>query len=440
MQPTSAMTRFFELPELVGHLAHHHLGQKSISRLMRTSRQLHSFCTPALFYDVYAVYIPREKNLFASKESIDAFARHVNLVRDLDMSLMDMVYYVNCVFVYQDQSSTLILPPVDGIVTREHEAQERERMRLSRRPRWLAPPDSQICTLFPIPPMTLLTKLDLYLGFQTFPSSSDRCPYSLPSSMDPRATLTQTCWLLSSNPHLLELRLVNLLIKDRRDIRLLSRAIFGLKRLQEAEFVLISWDEDRAGKDLRATRGLALAVFFACSPALRRLYFEELVNDDYWEEEVTEEYRRNGQEQPLSWETSEDNDDDDDGDDVDGDENKDELAVPRLRKEPMAHLTSLQVGCLKAQDLSEVEFQSVLAHCPNLTTIHVPPIHSIQHPQQLAQEIAQQLCPKLTNIEKASFLDDNSASCELVFGIFEALPEHQVQRFHCREQSFLVLY
>ncbi|KAK5807808.1 hypothetical protein F5H01DRAFT_352649, partial [Linnemannia elongata] len=417
----------------------HHLGQKSISRLMRTSRQLHSFCTPALYYNVYAVYIPGKKNLFASKESIDAFARNVNLVQDLDMDLMDMVYYVNCVFVYQDQSPALPLPLVDGVVTGEHEAQERERMRLSRRPRWLAPPDPQICTLFPIPPMTLLTKLDLYLGLQTFRSSSDRYPYSLPSSKDPRATLTQTCWLLNSNPHLLELRLAILLIKDRRDIRLLSRAIFGLKRLQEAKVNIISWDEGRAGRDMRATRGLGLAVFFACSPALRMLYFGERVNDGYWEEDVTEEYRRNGQEQPLSWETSEDNDDDDDdGDDGGGDKKKDELLVPWLRQDPMAHLTSLQLWCLKEQDLSEAEFRSVLAHCPNLTTILVPPVHSIQHPQQLAQEVAQQLCPKLTNIEKASFCDANSASCELVFRIFEALPEHQVQRFHCKEQSFLV--
>ncbi|KAG0063850.1 hypothetical protein BGZ90_002489, partial [Linnemannia elongata] len=307
------MTRFFELPELVAHVAHH-LDHKSISRLMRTSRQLHSFCTPALYYNVYANFRPMRKNLFASKESIGAFARNVDLVRDLDMNLMDM-------------PSALLLPLVDGVFTGAHEAQQEERMRLSRRPQWLAPPDPQIRTLSPIPPMTLLTKLDLHLGFPTPPSSSDdRCPYSLPSSKDPRATLTQTCWLLDSNPHLLDLRLTSLVIKGRRDIRLLSRAVFGLKRLQEMKFETTTWSRDGAGKYLKATQGLAFAMFFACSPTLRRFYLEVKAEDtDLWKE-VTEEYRRIGQEQPLSWEMTEDDDHDEVGDDGDGDESRGELA------------------------------------------------------------------------------------------------------------------
>ncbi|OAQ23828.1 hypothetical protein K457DRAFT_1867970 [Linnemannia elongata AG-77] len=428
------MTRFFELPELVAHVAHH-LDHKSISRLMRTSRQLHSFCTPALYYNVYADYRPRRKNLFASKESIDAFARNVDLVRDLDMDLMDMVYYVNCVFVYQDQPSALPLPLVDGVFTGAHEAQQEERMRLSRRPRWLAPPDPQIRTLFPIPPMTLLTKLDLHLGFPTPSSSSDPCPYSLPSSKDSRATLTQTCWLLDSNPHLLDLRLTRLTIRYRRDIRLLSRAVFGLKRLQEAKFELLRWNEDGAERDLWATRGLALAMFFACSPALRKFHYEVMVDTDFRGEEARDEYLSMGQEQPMSWEMTEDNDDDEDGDEGDGDESRDELAVPRLRKEPVVHLTSLHLWNFEEQYLSETEFRSMLEHCPNLTTILVPPIHSIQHPQQLAQEIAQQLCPKLTNIEKAPYSDASNA---LVFRILEALPAQQAQRCLFPSWSFLV--
>ncbi|KAK5807819.1 hypothetical protein F5H01DRAFT_396653 [Linnemannia elongata] len=267
--------------------------------------------------------------------------------------------------------------------------------------------------------MTRLTKLDLHLGFPALPSPycsfdgyatsiSDRRPYPVPSSMDPRATLTLICWLLDSNPHLLDLRLTRLTIRYRRDIQLLSRAVFGLKRLQEAKFEVIRWSMDRAGNDLKATRGLALAIFFACSPTLRRFYLEvKEEGADLWDE-VTEIYRRIGQEQPLSWEMTDD-DDHEVGDDGDGDESRGELAVPRL-----------------PQDLSEAEFRSMLEHCPNLTTILVPPVHSIQHPQQLAQEIAQQLCPKLTNI---SFFYANSASCDLAFGILEALPAHQVQRY-----------
>ena len=98
MQPTSGATRFFEIPELVTHLAHHHLDHKSTSRLMRTSRYIHAFCTPTLYYNIDAGYKPNKRSLFASKESIDAFARSVDFVRDLELHLLDMVYYVNCVF------------------------------------------------------------------------------------------------------------------------------------------------------------------------------------------------------------------------------------------------------------------------------------------------------------------------------------------------------
>ncbi|KAH7055131.1 hypothetical protein BKA57DRAFT_532818 [Linnemannia elongata] len=443
MQSTSATTRFLEVPELVAYLAHNHLDNKSIACLMRTNRYIYALCFPALYYYIHAGQKEeKKKNLFTSKKAIRALVRNVDFVRHLELGLFEMVYYVNCVFDYQDQSSTLQLQPPPGpvdevvVVRGEREAQEaqEERMRLSRRPRWLAPPDRRIYRLFPIPLMTRLTKLDLHLGFPTppspycsfdsyTPSVSDRRPYPVPSSEDPRATLTLICWLLDSNPHLLDLRLTCLVIKDRRDIRLLSRAVFGLKRLQEAQFEIIRWNIDRAGKDLEATRGLALAMFFACSPALRRFYLELKPEDaDVWCE-VTKEYRKNRQEQPLSWEMSEDNDD---GDDGDGHEKKDGLTIPWLRKEPMEHLTSLQLRHLKTRDLSEAEFRSMLEHCPNLTTILVPPVHSIQHPQQLAQEIAQRLCPKLKIVKKGSWLNADS---ELMFRILEALPAHQVQRY-----------
>ncbi|KAK3814534.1 MAG: hypothetical protein JOS17DRAFT_760698 [Linnemannia elongata] len=110
--------------------------------------------------------------------------------------------------------------------------------------------------------------------------------------------------------------------------------------------------------------------------------------------------------------------------------------APWLRQESMAHLTSLQPWYLR-EDLSEAEFRSMLAHCPNLTTIFIPPVHSIQHPQHLGQEIAQQLCPKLTNVE-LEYLTGDITIWELLFRIPEALPEQQVQKFDCLEQSFLI--
>ncbi|KAK3814545.1 MAG: hypothetical protein JOS17DRAFT_795339 [Linnemannia elongata] len=108
---------------------------------------------------------------------------------------------------------------------------------------------------------------------------------------------------------------------------------------------------------------------------LRNLWFQVLVDDTYWEEDVTAEYRRTGQGQPLSWEMS-----DDDGVD-DGDEK--------------------------------------------------------QIFQKPSFEIAQQLFPKLTIVKKQSFTGNN-ASRELVYRILEALPEQQIRKLESLERSFLI--
>lgn len=398
MQPTPATTRFFEIPELVSHLAHHHLDHESISRLMRTSRHMHVFCTPTLYYNVSACYKPRRRNLFASKESIDALARNVRFVRDLEMHMMDMVFYSNGVFASQDQPSTLT-PPAPADKT-SPSGEQKVRTIVSQRPRWLALPDSQICTVHPIPPMTLLTKLDLNLDFSV--ASKER-PYFMPPYMDPRATLTQACWLLDLNSHLLELSLNDVLMKDHRDIRLLSRALFGLKQLQRAnfDFVYRMGMRDELGESAGTeTQGLILPVIFACPPALRTLCVETAWEEDilwehgYWSDADMDEYLTLGLGQPLSWEVGHDDNEEDN-------ELATTTAVARLRQEPMVHLRNLQLCYSREDGLSAAKLRSILAHCPNLTSIVVPPVHSIQHPQQFAQEIAQHLCPKLTNVKKS---------------------------------------
>jgi hypothetical protein len=102
--------------------------------------------------------------------------------------------------------------------------------------------------------MTCPTRLNLDLGFST---GFGNCPYFLPSCRDPRATLTQTCWVLTL---LTDLRLRNLLIKDQREITLLTRSIFGLKRLQNARFGFIRWEKNElveggGHRDLGGTAG-----------------------------------------------------------------------------------------------------------------------------------------------------------------------------------------
>ncbi|KAG0295292.1 hypothetical protein BGZ96_012065 [Linnemannia gamsii] len=392
---------------------------------------MYALCAPTLFYSVFADYNPKRQNILASKESINALVKNVHLVRQLELNLLDMVYYVNCVFAYQEQSSTFP-PPAHTVVAGEQE-QEREQSPLLWRPRWLAPPDPQICAVQPIPPIIHLTSLTLQLGYSIH---SVDCPYFLPSYQDPRATVTQVCWLLGLNPLLLDLRLDCMAMKDQRDTRLLTRSIFRLKRLQNVRFKFVRSQWTSA----TALRQLASAIFFSCPPSLRTLYVERM-EDSSWGGEVTEAYwPRDDLERPQAWEMS----NGDGGDDFDVDEREYNLAVatPHSQKEPKAHLTSLQLWdlggevLLEDEDLSEDELRVILALCPNLTNILIPPICSIKNPQQLAQEIAHRLCPKLTTFNKVQSTG-NRTSWELTVMIFAALPEQQVRKF-CIECPFFI--
>ncbi|KAG0292773.1 hypothetical protein BGZ96_003704 [Linnemannia gamsii] len=424
MPPTAAM-RFFELPELVAHFSHHLVDHKTISCLMKTSRHLYVLCTPALFYNVFAGCNSEKQNLLASMESIEALARNVHHVRQLELHVLDMVYYVNCVFAYQNQSSTQSAQ-VDAVVTGEGEAQEQDMPTVSR-PRWLAPPDPRICVVFPIPPMTLLTRLDLDLGYLEF---SDDCPYLLSSCRDPRATLTQACWLLESNPLLTDLRLSNVLIKDQRDVRRLSRSISGLKQLQNAHFEFMRW----------ADSGLSLnplvAMFLCCAPSLQTLFYEVTENDDSWINKVTDEYREHEPGGLHSWETHGYEDLEVEWDEEEEEEKALKIMASRRLDEPMNYLTSLQLWGYSYYEASGDEFRGMLALCPNLTDIVFPLLYVNRNHQQIAQEIARTLCPKLTTLVTSH--NANVDAMWLMVRTLETLPEQQVQKFVCLRKSFII--
>ncbi|KAF9154667.1 hypothetical protein BG015_000269 [Linnemannia schmuckeri] len=109
-----------------------------------------------------------------------------------------------------------------------------------------------------------------------------------------------------------------------------------------------------------------------------------------------------------------DDDDDDDDDGVDDSEEEEDednertIETRLLRQEPMVHLTT---------------------HCPNLTDIVIPEVYLIKNVHCLAFEIAQRLCPKLISVKIHSAF--KLSSSRLTGWILEAVPEQQVQRFHC---------
>ncbi|KAG0279128.1 hypothetical protein BGZ97_009617, partial [Linnemannia gamsii] len=152
-------------------------------------------------------------------------------------------------------------------------------------------------------------------------------------------------------------------------------------------------------------------------------------DNDGWMNQVMEEYWDLDLEQLQSLEISHGNDSDGEGDE---EEYSLAVATPPSQKEVKAHLTSVQFCSVGGGYLSEEELRGMLALCPNLTDIVIPSISSI-NPQQLAQDIAQKLCPKLTTLHKG-----HDSNWMLMVRILEALPAQQVQEFNCLESAFMI--
>ncbi|KAG9068213.1 hypothetical protein KI688_011808 [Linnemannia hyalina] len=391
MEP--ATTRFFDMPELVDHLTKY-LDYPGIYKLMLTSRRMHDLCMPAQYRRVQ----PGRFFYDRTTDSMQSFAKNVHRVRELTIWRHGIVYYTSCVTAF-----------LDLLATQQSIASTVSRQPSLSRPVWLSPRDPHLCKVVPIPPMTLLTKLSFFFGEQ---GEFEGCPYYLPSYRDPKATITQLCWLIESNPHLLDVKLHGFIIKDDRDAGLLTRTISGLQKLQNLSVFFFQWDE-WAGP---WTSRIGVDLFFACPPTLRNWTVR---TDDLYEEDIdvfTDEFVQLPPGDLQSWEKSDE-------------ECGLKMTTPR-RQEPMLDLKTLSLGALAGETMEE-DIRSVFRRCPNLMTLEISPIPSaIIDIQRLAQDIAR-YCPKLCDLSFHAFGEGAEVTGELLLLILKALPPQQVTRFNC---------
>ncbi|KAG0295295.1 hypothetical protein BGZ96_012068 [Linnemannia gamsii] len=388
------ITRFFDMPELVAHLTQY-LDCPGVSRLMQTSRRLHALCTPSHYYEVSASYKPQEANLFDTTESIQAFAKNVHRVRQMTFGRHDVVYYVNCVIAFLDTLTTQ-QKAFTTITTIKNQP-------AISQPVWLAPADPNYCTGLPIPPMTMLTKLDFHFGEYYEP-----CPYSLPSYRDPKVIITQICWIMDSNPHLLDLSINGPTIKDRRDAYILIRSISGLQRLQTLSVEMTQWLTDTV-----VVPGVLIDIFFACSSTLQKLNLVSHEEDETSNLELTQEYVFLPPGTLQAWEKN--------------DEECGLLTTYPRQQEPLQHLKQLSLGHWD-EGMMEEDLRSILQHCPNLTGLVMPYIAEIKDVRGLAEDIVQ-WCPKLSNLSNYGFSGGGDAIRQLMMWMLKALPPQQVTHF-----------
>ncbi|KAG0060670.1 hypothetical protein BGZ89_012058 [Linnemannia elongata] len=386
-----AAQRLFAIPELVATLTTY-LNRKEISRLMQTSRQLQELCTPAHYRRIPATYQPGKNNILRNVEPILALSKNVHHVRELDLRLVDLIYYVNCILVYQDRiAETAEQPP--------------------SRPLWLAPPDPHLCPILPIPPMSLLTKIDIDIERTLTYESLEACPYSLPSYHDPRATSTQVCWILQLSSHLQWVVLKGFNFKDDRDVVLFTTSIFGLERLQELSLSASYWTS--------VEHPLAPTVFFSCPHSLQSLDIDLY---EYYDQdgEYEDDYGVLDPGESRIWEKT--------------DKECGLTTTPR-RQEPLVHLKNLDMRAVE-EDVSETDLLSMLQHCPNLCDLGLPRMEEIIDSSNLATAIAES-CSALSEVTFKKY-GEGMADGTLTLQIMDRLPSQQVKRYHCDDVSFII--
>ncbi|KAK3837712.1 MAG: hypothetical protein JOS17DRAFT_731652 [Linnemannia elongata] len=220
----------------------------------------------------------------------------------------------------------------------------------SRLPRWLAPPDPRTCQLIPLLPMANLTRLHLHLEYC---KDALLCPYLLPSSQNPRATIAQASWIVQLNPHLLDLKLTALAVKDQQDVRLLTWSIHGLMNLRSLEVeILIS-------KENWFTIGSTF--FFSCPSTVQRLSIstaerscsprvEDMYSASRWAESQLQAMGKNLSDEV--WSTT----------------------TPR-RQESLAHLAELTLWDMESASSAQ-DILAVLSHCQGVEKLKLPKMTS----------------------------------------------------------------
>ncbi|KAF9331066.1 hypothetical protein BGZ91_012260 [Linnemannia elongata] len=264
----SACHRFLAIPELVAELAGC-LDNKSLHRLMLTSRRLFTFCESSVYHSVVLNSLDRcSFERIASRDYLVALARNVQHVKSLDSGLLFAVYQFHSTLASQQQERD-----------KERE-QERERERkmgdinsrgpLSIRdllpiPEWTPLPDilSPQMELVLLPPMCNLTHFKM--NFNRLIHHRLHLAY-LPSYDSTSRSLLQATWLIHQSPHLVDIDMDHVGLESFRDIQTLPTVIYGLHKLRKLR-LHFSLPRSEWGF-------LGTTLFFSCPPSLRHLRIE----------------------------------------------------------------------------------------------------------------------------------------------------------------------
>ncbi|KAG0365764.1 hypothetical protein BGX24_003974, partial [Mortierella sp. AD032] len=207
------------------------------------------------------------------------------------------------------------------------------------------------------------------------------------------------------------LDLVDIPIRDRRDLALLVTSIGGLSNLQELELSGVQYP--------RLLPLVALIGHCPASVQVIRVYFKgrKYSSSDV----VSQEYIAAREGDRMSWEQG--NVDDGDGDEVG------EARLILQREEPLEHLTELSIQ-LDYVKYNDEEFLTIFKAAPNILKLEVPFMFGEEMDgTSLAKKIVE-CCPNIRELTQRDYEDSRSEG-EIIFRIMGALTPNQVEVLTC---------
>ncbi|KAF9092358.1 hypothetical protein BGX29_010502 [Mortierella sp. GBA35] len=273
--------------------------------------------------------------------------------------------------------------------------------------------------------MTQLTRLGINFGRA---NSFDDCPYQLPSYNDPRAAVAQACWIIRSNPHLEEFIMLNLVFRDKHDVRLLANSLFRLCNLRYLHLGLIC--------DTEKVATFGTDISFGCPPSIEQLRIDTKHVPDARYCDVIMMYMNPWHHYDSHSDESDDdiagNSDDNNlngGSGGNGDKHNKiyryyEKTTPR-RKDPLLNLVDLWLWDMCSDAIDE-NLQSIYHHCPRVERISGPYLYKeLMGTQDMVQLIGQGYTSIIFESESWQ------VNHHLPFKISVALPEQQLEEFRC---------
>ncbi|KAF9135539.1 hypothetical protein BGW39_002287 [Mortierella sp. 14UC] len=365
---SSPQERLFRLPELL-HQILLRLSKGNICSLMLASRFTYVQYAPFLYNSLEFKYSLRKFNILGSTLAKHAISRNAHHVQKLTVSHVDLSFLFNCLLAHQYLQTRRPSPSACTPNTFP--------------PIYLPPPDICPIEVVPLCPMVNLTDLTLALGHECLHNQS---PYRVPSLYNSRVTVAQACWIASLSPHLINLKIHGVVIKEHREVRLLSETIYDQSRLRSLDLkLLLRGNWHRQGSWYRA----GSTIVFSCPKLIQKLWIEF---QDYWSDETDDDsedgMQHHHHQQPhhrgfeidddIDLSDNEDSDDDEDMGvvyDADVEENQDEddedgLSMdydeepPMENKEPPKHPWSLRIW--ESQQCDEDELMSRPGRCEPL--------------------------------------------------------------------------